>query len=234
MPKDPESAARALRAWHAGLIEAVFTQDGMVMGVSGDAFTACFGVLDDDADSVMRACRAAIRMKAIGQELGGGVLASLAIRIGIDTGPCIVGDLSARGAARWSVAGSPTDLASRLQALTTRYGTAILASGAVREIAASAFLLRSLDTLRVEGTGVTVQVFDLFAEREGADEVTVQMIAQFEEGRERFERRDWQGALALFGRVLALRQSDGPAALFAERCRQLAADPDRPISFPAW
>jgi hypothetical protein len=77
-----------------------------------------------------------------------------------------------------------------------------------------------------------VRVFELVAERDDAG--TGEMLGLFEEGRERFERRDWRGALALFERVLGARPSDGPAALYAERCRQLIEDPDRPATSSAW
>ncbi len=234
LPNDVGAAAHVLRAYNAGLSEAILTQNGMIAGVSGDAVTACFGALDDAADAVPRACRASLRMKAIERELSGAATASLAVRIGIDAGPCVVGDLGARDAARWSAAGSPTDLASRLQWLNLRYGTSILVSAAVRESAAAAFLLRPLDTMRIAGTEAVVQVFELFADRAAVDTGAAELLGLFEEGRQRYERRDVLPALALFERVLGLRPSDGPAALYAERCRQLIEDPDRPVTSSAW
>ena len=231
--RDPEAAARTLRAWHAGLSEAVFTQGGVIFGASGGELTACFGVLDGPGDRIVQACRAAMRVRAIEGELGGGPL-PLEARMGIDAGPCVVGDLGVRDAARWSAAGPPTDLATRLQALTYRYRVPILVTRAVQEKAAAAFLLRTLDTLPSAATEAPAAVFELVAERDGADAGTVEMIRVFEDGRAMMDTRDWKGALACFTRVLSVRKADGPAALYAERCRQLLEDPARPISWPAW
>jgi adenylate cyclase len=154
--------------------------------------------------------------------------------MGIDAGPCVVGDLGVRDAARWSAAGPATDLATRLQALTMRYQVPILVSGAVQEKAAPGFLLRTLDPIPAAAAEAAGAVFELVAERNGADAGTVEMVGLFEEGRVLFEKRDWQGALSRFTQVLSMRTVDGPAALYAERCRMLLEDPSRPSAWPAW
>lgn len=232
LPGKAAEAARLLRAYHTGIGEAVLTQDGVLAGAAGDSMCAFFGVTDEREDRAARACRAALRTKSIEAQLAAGQPSLLAVHVGIDAGACVVGDLGIRDGAGWSAAGSPTDLASRLQALNLRYGTSVLVSGAVRDAASAAFLLRTVETLRVAGTAASVRVYELLAERGNADQGLVEMLGLFEEGRERFERREWKQALVLFNRVLALHVSDGPAAVFADRCRQLLADPGRSISSP--
>lgn len=217
--------AKLLRAYNLAAGEAILTQDGMLGPSEGDALTAYFGASGDGDGHVSRACRAALRLLAVEGNLKGGTRLSVGARMGLDTGTCVVGDLGARGAMPWSVAGAPTDLAARLQALTQRYGVSILVTAAVRDAVTGGFHLRALETLRIAGTGASVRVFELAGEEGGMEAWRVEALAVFDEGRARFEEREWQRALALFTRVLSMRAADGPAAVFADRCRHALRDP---------
>lgn len=229
---DVEAAARSLRAFHAALGEAVFGENGIVAGASGDSAIACFGVLDDGKERLVQACRAALRVRSLDQGRAGRASSRLAVRVGIDAGACVVGDLGTREPARWSAAGVPTDTAVRLRDLGARYGVGILASGAVTAATADSFVFRMLDRVRVSGHESEIPVSELVGQAGVVDAAAKALVALFAEGRERLDQGDAKGALALFQRILATWPSDGPAALFAERCRQLIDQPGRPPSDP--
>lgn len=219
-----------LNAYHAGMHEGILSLEGMLGRVGGDAFSAYFGAPLTSADHARRGCLAALRMKAVEKELNIAVTAPFATRIGIETGECIVGALGSRGMPGYAVVGPANDLAARLEALNSRFGTTILISEAVREAAGADFLVRSLDRVRFVGTDARFRAFELVAEKSGADGTTLQAIESFNEALVLFERKEWREAEALFSRVLVLLPADAPAAVYIARCRERSSNPSRPAT----
>jgi adenylate cyclase len=167
-------------------------------------------------------------MKAVEGTLN--VIASppFATRIGIDTGACVLGEIGRSGTSGYSVVGAATDLAGRLEGLNARYGTSILVTEKVSEGTGNTFLLRSLEKIRIAGTGMTFRVLELVAERDGAASAIVEAVESFNQGIARFEEKEWQRALALFARVLTVLPEDGPATRYIERCREELTRPSGP------
>jgi adenylate cyclase len=230
---DPGDHLGLLNAYHAGMHEVILGLEGMLGRVGGDAFTAYFGAPLTSADHARRACLAALRMKAVEKELNIAVAPPFVGRIGIETGACIVGALGSQGMPGYAVVGPANDLAARLEALNSRFGTTILISEPVRDAAGEDFLVRSLDRVRFAGTDAKFRAFELVAEKGAADGTTLQAIESFNEALALFERKEWKEAEALFSRVLVLLPADAPAALYIERCRERLSHPARPaISDP--
>jgi adenylate cyclase len=168
-------------------------------------------------------------MKAVEKELNIAVAPPFITRMGIETGECIVGALGSQGMPGYAVVGPANDLAARLEALNSRFGTTILISEAVRDAAGADFLVRGLDRVRFAGTDSRFRAFELVAEKGGAENVTLQAIETFNEALALFERKEWKEAEGLFSRVLALLPQDVPAALYVERCRERMS-PARPVT----
>jgi adenylate cyclase len=230
---NPGDILGLLNAYHAGMHEGILSLEGMLGRVGGDALTAYFGAPLPCADHARRACMAALRMKAVEKELNIAAAPPFITRMGIETGECVVGALGSHGMPGYAVVGPANDLAARLEALNSRFGTAILISEAVREAAGADFLVRSLDRVRFAGTDSRFRAFELLAEKGGADSGMLQAIETFNEGVGLFERKEWKEAEGLFSRVLTLLPADVPAALYIERCRERLSHPARPaISDP--
>lgn len=219
-----------LNTYHAGMHEVILGLEGMLGRVGGDAFTAYFGAPIASADHARRACLAALRMKAVERELNIAVTPPFVTRIGIETGECMTGALGSRGMPGYAVVGPANDLAARLEALNSRFGSTILISESVRDAAGADFLVRNLDRVRFAGTDARFRAFELVAEKGGADVTTLQAIESFNEALARFERKEWREAEALFSQVLVLLPADAPAAVYIERCREHLSNPARPAT----
>jgi adenylate cyclase len=219
----PGAVVKLLNSYHAAVAEVILGFEGTLGRGGADAVAAYFGAPLDIPDHARRACRAALRIKAVEKELQALAAPPFATRIGIETGECIVGDIGAGGAPQYSVVGAATDLAARLQSLNARYGTSILVSEGVRAAVGGEFLVRALDRVHIAGTDAIFRVFELVGEKAGAAEATLEALRVFEAGLERFEAREWPRAEGLFARALALRPDDGPTLLYIQRCRERAA-----------
>ena len=151
---DPEDLHEVIAAYHHTAAGVVADFDGFVAKYMGDGVLAYFGyprAHEDDPERAVRAglslidavCRLDIRS------------VKLQARVGIATGPVVIGDLIDTGFAReQSVVGEAPNLAARLQALA-RPNTVLIASS-TRTLVRDLFDYRDLGTVEVKGFGQPV------------------------------------------------------------------------------
>jgi class 3 adenylate cyclase/tetratricopeptide (TPR) repeat protein len=119
---DPEDLREISRAYQDAAKSAIGRFDGNVAKYMGDGVLAYFGYPqshEDDAERAVRASLALVEaMTAIDKSLGRDKGVSLAVRVGIETGPVVVGELIGEGSSQEeSVVGETPNLTARLQDL---------------------------------------------------------------------------------------------------------------------
>ena len=115
--------------------QAVEAEGGTVDKFIGDAIMAFWGAPSPDPDQALHACRAALAiaagMRAAAER--GEPLGELRVRIGLNTGPAIVGNVGSTRRLNYTALGDTVNLASRLEGVNKVYGTTILMSAATKE-----------------------------------------------------------------------------------------------------
>src|SRR5690349_187362 len=129
---DPEDLREIVGAYHRCVANTVARFAGFVAKYMGDGVLVYFGYPEAHEDDAERAVRAGVAViHAVGE------LATpepMNVRLGIATGPVVVGDLIGAGAAQErGVVGETPNLAARLQALA-QPGTLLIADGTRRQI----------------------------------------------------------------------------------------------------
>lgn len=202
---------------------------GNVNKYLGDGLMAMFGAPLMDGDHAALACRAAASIQDELAAVRAGLEAEgyprMAVRIGLTTGPLIVGNVGAPDRLEYTVIGDTVNLASRLEGANKFYGTSVLLSEDTWEAARDEFAARPVDCLRVKGKTQPVTVYELIGSRTGISPETQAMLAEYELGMQSYRRRAFEQAATCFDAVLRARPADGPARVLRERAMRYASDP---------
>lgn len=143
----------------------ITAHNGTIDKFIGDAIMAFWGAPVADPDHALNACRAAVamqeRMKLVRMEFTEKGLPEIFIRIGINTGPVIAGNMGSSDLFDYTVLGDPVNLASRLEGANKEFGTSIMISQAVYEKARGGIVARPLGAIKVKGKTKEVEVYEL-------------------------------------------------------------------------
>jgi adenylate cyclase len=118
-----------------GMTDIVFTHDGTVAKIIGDALHVLFGAPGEQPDHAARAVACALALDEYGESFRKrwrekGVALGVT-RIGVHAGPAIVGNFGGGRFFEYTAYGDTINTAARLEAANKRLGTRICASGAV-------------------------------------------------------------------------------------------------------
>jgi adenylate cyclase len=219
-----EALVRLLNDYLSAMSTIVLEQRGTIDKYEGDAIIAFFGAPLEVADHALRACVSAVMMKRLEGELNrkyaetGMSPAPLYTRIGINTGPMVVGNMGTQRKMDYTIMGNAVNLAARLEGVNKLYGSWILASEDTVKAAAGKILSRRLDRVRVVGIHEPVRLYEVLEIAAEAPKRMMEMAALFHKALEIFESRNWTAAAVVFEEVLNHSPEDGPAKVYLERC----------------
>jgi adenylate cyclase len=209
---------------------AVLNRGGTIDKFIGDGVMAFWGAPVANERHAVDACAAALecqRLLALQRseaELCGAT--PLRMRIGINTGRMLVGNIGSSERLSYTVIGDPVNVASRLEPLGKIYGVDIIIGEDTRIAAGDAIIVRRLDLVSVYGRIGGLAIYELLSMAEGAGDEVPEWVGDYEAGLAAYEGRNWSEAARLFEAAAATRGSvDRPSEILAERCRACLIDP---------
>jgi class 3 adenylate cyclase len=152
---DPEELRSLLHAYRTLCGDVIARYDGFVARYVGDGILTYFGWPTAHEDDAERALRAALEIVQTVKRASS--TEDLSVRIGIATGPVVVGEQAGAGEQSKLAVGSTPNLAARLQGLAASDQIVIAAS--TRRLAGNAFELTDLGEHDLKGIAEPVHVW---------------------------------------------------------------------------
>ena len=204
----------------------VNTHHGTIDKFIGDAVMAFWGAPASNPDHALEACRAAFASQRALHE--NGIVDDkgepLRIRIGINSGDMLVGNIGSEVRLNYTVIGDAVNVASRLEGANKQYGTEIMIGPDTRRLAGDSIYVRELDLLAVYGRAGGMPIYELLGIA-GADPDPSSWVASYELGLRAYRMRDFTAAIVQFENVLQARPFDGPSKIMVERCQTFLESP---------
>ncbi|HYV41719.1 MAG TPA: adenylate/guanylate cyclase domain-containing protein, partial [Thermoanaerobaculia bacterium] len=118
--------------------DAIFSQDGTIDKFIGDAVMAFFGAPIDQPDHAVRAVSAALKiqeeMAAWNSERAAGGEFPVAVRIALNTGEAIVGEIGSERRVDYTVLGNAVNVAARMEEFVAGAGDIVIGPGTYQAV----------------------------------------------------------------------------------------------------
>ena len=218
----PPDLVMLLNAYLSPMTRIVLEERGTLDKFIGDAVMAIFNAPLDLPQHALCACRTAVRMleelERLNEDFTRRGMHPLAIGIGINTGPAVVGNMGADIRFDYTAIGDAVNLASRLEGLNKYYGSRILVSEETwRQIPSGIFVFREVDRVRVKGKQQPIVMYELMIDSQ-------ELLPRFEEGLKRYRHKDFAAARLIFDELVQ-QYDDGPSQLYRRRCDEYLDTP---------
>lgn len=232
----PQETTRFLIGFLTPMCEVLLASGATIDKFIGDAILAFWNAPLDDPAHREHAARAALAMIERLERLNAAMLESqdqpwpgeVRIGIGLNAGPCCVGNIGSAQRLSYSLIGDAVNLASRLEGLTKHYGVPIVISAGFRE-GIIQFATLPLDRVRVAGREAAEDIWALLGDEAlAADPDFQRFSSEHETMLAAFRAGDWLAAVRGLEHAAPLAERFGLApvhALYRERIEQLAAAP---------
>jgi adenylate cyclase len=210
---------------------AVISHRGTIDKFIGDAVMAFWGAPIENSQHARDACAAALAIRRMMmarqvQMPAGDPRADLRVRIGVNTGRMLVGNIGSASRLNYTVIGDAVNIASRLESTNKNYGSTVIIGPETRRLAGDAVVVRQLDWVAVYGRNEGVAIYELLGMADDSLGDWHAWALHYETGLAAYGDRRWDEAERHFEAAAAERAGgDVPSQLFIERCRALVADP---------
>jgi adenylate cyclase len=220
----PEALTEFLNEYLSAMTRIIHQEGGTVDKYEGDAIIAFWNAPLEVRDHATRAVQAALRcQKKLAQmrpDFRSRMNQEIIVRIGVNTGPAVVGNLGSDTRFDYTMLGDSVNLASRLEGANKVFGTHTMISDTTRKEAGDAFSFRELGCIRVSGRKDPVTVFEpmpkeMFSARND-------LFETFYIGLNLFYKGDFGQAATYFS---SIEDVDPAAGAYAAKCRSLSETP---------
>ncbi|MGO9451836.1 MAG: CHASE2 domain-containing protein [Candidatus Binataceae bacterium] len=226
----PEALTGKVNRYFDFIVRPIDESGGYVERFLGDAALAFWGAPVSDSRHAIRAVKAAFEIiegvrRAREEDEARGEL-GFTIKVGINTGPAVVGNVGSRNRYSYTAMGEDVNLASRLEGIPPLYGCLIVAGERTARLAQEEFLMRELDWVLVKGATEPMTVYQPLAALDAASDAQRNASVRFAAALEHYRAARFAEACAIWDElVAAFEPAPSPSSIMADRARRFIATP---------
>ena len=220
----PEDLTSVLNDYLTAMTDIIQGYGGTVDKYEGDAIIAFWNAPVDQPDHAKRGVTAALACQEKLAEMRPALLERTGeefhMRIGLNTGQAVVGNLGSHDRFDYTMLGDSVNLAARLESINKQFGTYTMISRSTLNQLDGTVPVRELSCLRVVGKKEAITVYEPMTQSDrNAREAA---LKTFSLGLEQFYAGNFIRAIDLFTTIADI---DPAAARYAAKCTELKAHP---------
>ena len=226
----PEKLVEFINDYLTEMTDIVLANGGTLDKYIGDAVMAFWGAPIDNEKHEFLACKTAVEMQKRVHELGSNWQIEneniINVRIGINTGNVVVGNIGGKNRFDYTVMGDSVNLASRLEGANKQYGTNIMINQSTYDKVKDSFIVRELDNIRVKGKLEPTKVYELIGSKD--DEIAVKKMADISDyflGLAEYKSMNFIKAFEYFESSYLKNHDDYVSQVYMDRCKYFIDNP---------
>jgi adenylate cyclase len=159
----PQELVSHLNEYLSAMTDIIFKYEGTLDKYVGDEIMAFWNAPVEQTEHAEHACRTALEMMEVLNELNRHwpEAKKLNIGIGMNTGIMTVGNMGSKNRMDYTLMGDSVNLGARLEGTNKIYGTNIIISEFTYEKIKDNFICRELDNIRVKGKLKPVKIYEI-------------------------------------------------------------------------
>jgi adenylate cyclase len=231
----PETLVKFINQYLSEMSIPIQDEEGVIDKFIGDAIMAYWGTpfVNDDTQAIS-ACRAGLvslqRLTSLQEQIPDIVglrvgAPKINIRIGIATGPVLIGNIGSKKIRNYTIMGDTVNLAARLESASKTYGTVMLLNEETSRRVKDELLLREIDRIAVKGKEEPTRIFEPLGEMSSVSQLDQKLKEVFEQALLAYRAQQWEEASQLFTDCLSIKTNDAPSKVFLKRIQQLQNNP---------
>jgi adenylate cyclase len=225
----PSELVELLNEFLTEMTDVILAHEGTVDKFEGDAIIAFFGAPNYLENQAEVACMACIDMQARLEKLrlrwreeG---RPELHMRIGLCTGPAVVGNMGSKSRMDYTMMGDTVNTAARLEGVNKAYGIYTLISDSTRHDAGDSIVTREIDSINVVGKAVPITVYQILGYQGSTDPKLLEVAETYHKGLYAYRNQEWNRAIIQFNAALDIVPEDGPSRTMLARCNAFKKTP---------
>jgi adenylate cyclase len=247
----PDRLVELMNEYLTACTDIILAEGGALDKYIGDAVVAMFGGLVPLPDHAYRACVASQLVHRKLRELREKwqsegdkwpeIVWRMQSRIGLNSGPTIVGNMGSLARFNYTMMGDNVNLAARMESGAKAYGVYTMVADATRAACekhgGDRVVFRYLDKIVVKGRTIPVPIYEIVGLKEDITEQTQECLDLFAQAMALYLARDWDTAESRFGQSAELEPNrpgvtpgveTNPSLTMITRCQHMRAHPPGP------
>jgi len=230
----PDELVNLLNEYLTDMTDIILEHEGTVDKFEGDAIIAFFGAPVPYDDHARRACLVSIDMQLSLGKLREKwsqephwpeIVSNMRMRIGLNTGPMVVGNMGSKTRMDYTMMGDSVNLAARLEGANKQYGTYNMISEYTYNAAKDFIEVRELDIIRVVGKSEPVRVYELLSKKGELSQEDQRHYEIYTQGLLLYRDQQWDKAREKFEETQNGKPDDEPSKRYIIRCDEFKQKP---------